>query len=199
MAEQVQTNEVKHNELFMKTMEEIKNIIPKDFQTKENKSGVTWFGASRTRLLKMVETKRGLRVEFNTPVSKVDGLIELSVEEAKAKHMGTCRWIYTGADTETVKKLVQEAITKFQPKQRADAKAEKDKNQPKNEIKAEVIELSEKQKQDADKAIEILKEQPKVIDKKEIEKAAHRKLNPEEIKAVEEAKNKNNNKNNNKK
>ena len=198
MAEQTNV-EVKHNELFIKTMEEIKKIIPQEFLTKSNKSGVTWFGAGRTRLLKMVETKRGLRVEFNTPVSKVEGLVELSIEEAKAKHMGTCRWIYTGADTEVVKKLVQEAISKFEPKQRADAKAEKDKNKAKKDETPKVVELNEKQKQDADKALELLKEQPKVIDKKEIEKAAHRRLNPEEIKAVEEVKNKHNNKNNNKK
>ena len=146
-----------------------------------------------------VASPYGLRVEFNTPVSKVEGLVELSIEEAKAKHMGTCRWIYTGADTEVVKKLVQEAISKFEPKQRADAKAEKDKNKAKKDETPKVVELNEKQKQDADKALELLKEQPKVIDKKEIEKAAHRRLNPEEIKAVEEVKNKHNNKNNNKK
>jgi predicted nucleotidyltransferase component of viral defense system len=143
-ATQVKEQEVKKDDLYVKTLAEIRKMIPANkFQEKENKSGVTFFGESKTRLMKMVETKKGLRIEFNVPVSKVTGLTVLSEEEAKAKHMGTCRWIYSGNNMDDVKKLVQEAIQKFEPKKRADAKDEKDKKDapkqeaPKQEAKKE--------------------------------------------------------------
>jgi hypothetical protein len=116
------------NGLYHKTLSEIRKLIPQGkFMEKENKSGITFFGDNKTRLLKMVETKKGLRIEFNVPVPKVDGLQTLSEEDAKEKHMGTCRWIYTGDNVEDVKKLVKEALTGFEPKKRSDAKDEKDK------------------------------------------------------------------------
>lgn len=120
------------SELFGNILSEIRSIVPKDFTEKENKSGVTWFGPSRTRLLKVIETKKGLRIEFNVEVdSKVTGMICYTKDEAKAKHMGTCQWVYSGSDVDTVKALVSQAIKGFEPKKRADSKEEKDKEEMK--------------------------------------------------------------------
>lgn len=170
MAEIVQKNNKAVQEkpdLFVNILEEIRKIIPKEFSEKENKSGVTWFGPKRTRLLKVVETKKGIRIEFNVEVdSNVPGMITYTKEEAKEKHMGTCRWIYTGGDMELVKKLVKQAVERFEPKKRADSKEEKDKEEMRAKKEAEVKK----------------EELKKVENKKEEQKPqTNRKLSPEEL------------------
>lgn len=153
-------------ELFAAVLEEIRKIIPSNFSAKENKSGVTWFGPNRTRLLKVVETKKGIRIEFNVEVdSHVPGMVTYTPEEAKEKHMGTCRWVYSGGDIEVVKKLVKQAVEGFQPKKRSDSKEEKD--------KAKEAEQKKHEPKQEPKQPEVKKEEPK--------QQATRKLTPEEL------------------
>ena len=116
--------------LFGKAMKEFEAAIPEDkFKAKENNSGVTYFGAEGTRIFKIIETKKGFKIEFNVAVSPVEGLTTLTEAEAAEKHMGTCRWIYIGTDIQIAKKLIEEAVQKFAPKKRADSKEEKDKKE----------------------------------------------------------------------
>jgi hypothetical protein len=163
MAEAVEklNNEVQVEEkqdLFVNVLAEIRKIVPKQFEEKENKSGVTWFGPNRTRLLKVVETKKGLRIEFNVEVDKeVPGMTYYTKEQAKEKHMGTCRWIYSGGDMEVVKNLVKQAIEGFEPKKRADSKEEKDKEEVKVETKP-----AETKKEDKKPEVKKQENKPKV-------------------------------------
>jgi hypothetical protein len=43
------------------------------------------------------------------PVTTADGLTVLTKDEAKAKMMGTCQWIYQGKSLDKAIKLVHEA------------------------------------------------------------------------------------------
>lgn len=139
--EVVQEQEI---DLFVEALKVIRSTVPADkFSEKENKSGYTWFGESRTRLLKIVETKRGLRIEFNVPVSNVEGLTILTEQEAKEKHMGTCRWIYSGDDIETVALLIEEAIEGFEPKKRAGARVDEEVEETTEEAADESEETNE--------------------------------------------------------
>ncbi|MDF2615429.1 MAG: hypothetical protein K0Q47_84 [Sedimentibacter sp.] len=111
---------------------EIEKIIPKDkFKSKTNNSGVTFFGTEGTRAFKVVKAKKGVKLELNVPVSKVENLTILTEKEASEKHMGTCRWIYIGDDIKTIKNLIKEAVEKYEPKKRSDSKEEKDKREAK--------------------------------------------------------------------
>jgi hypothetical protein len=89
-------------------VEKVQAVLGPDFQPEYRKTGVTFFhGLSRD--LKLVNAVNVLKIEFNVPVTKVDGLTVLTKEEAKAKKMGTCQWIYEGKSLDTAMKLVQEA------------------------------------------------------------------------------------------
>lgn len=93
-------------------VEKIQVKLGEKFKPKYNKSGVTFFGA-RGRILKLVNTRSYLHVEFNVPVTNVDGLTVLTREEAREKKMGTCQWIYKGDSLITVLELVDEAVGKY--------------------------------------------------------------------------------------
>lgn len=93
-------------------VEKIQAKLGAEFEPKYNKSGVTFFGP-RGRILKLVNTRSYLHVEFNVPVTTVDGLTVLTREEAREKKMGTCQWIYKGDSLMTVLELVDEAVSKY--------------------------------------------------------------------------------------
>lgn len=92
-------------------VEKIQDKLGAEFKPKYNKTGVTFFGR-RGRILKLVNTRSYLHVEFNVPVIYVDGLMVLTKEEAREKKMGTCQWIFKGDSLMTVLKFVNEAIRK---------------------------------------------------------------------------------------
>ncbi|GEM_PF-6574757 len=134
--EKVKEELEKAHQSYVKTLEKIRVIVPKDkFKEKENNSGITFFGTEGTRTFKFIETKKGFKIELNVAVSEVDGLTSLTEKEASDKHMGTCRWIYIGDNTATAVKLIDEAIKKFEPKKRSDSKEEKDKKEANKETK----------------------------------------------------------------
>ncbi len=95
-------------ELFQR----IKNILGPEFKPKYNNTGITFYG-HKGRILKLVYSKTKLYIEFNVPVSRVDGLIILTDKERREKKMGTCQWIYKGDSLTTVLKLVEEALVKY--------------------------------------------------------------------------------------
>lgn len=108
---------------------EIKNeieriIINHKFQAKSNGSGVTYFGESG-RILKVIDSKKGLKIEFNSAISQMDGVTILTENEASEKHMGTCRWIYVGNDINIIAGLIEECIENYKAKPKKEKKVTK--------------------------------------------------------------------------
>ncbi|MEW6623952.1 MAG: PIN domain-containing protein [Bacillota bacterium] len=93
-------------------IDKVQQKLGSRFTPKYNKSGVTFF-SSNGRILKLVYAKSRLHVEFNVPVSQVNGLTVLTKKEAQNKNMGTCQWIYKGDSVSTVLDLVEEAVKKY--------------------------------------------------------------------------------------
>jgi hypothetical protein len=128
--EQAKQEAEKARKLYLKALDVIHKEVPEDkFKKKENNSGITFFGTEGTRAFKVIQAKKGVKLELNVPVTNVEGLIILSEKEATEKHMGTCRWIYIGDNLDTIKELIKEAVEKYEPKKRADSKEEKDKKE----------------------------------------------------------------------
>jgi len=134
----------------------------KDFDARANNSGVTYFGKTG-RILKVIETKKGLKVEFNCAVSSMDGVITLTENEASEKHMGSCQWIYSGIDLNIITGLIEECILNYNSKlaKEKPKKEVKNKSESKKESKKEFIdefadELEEKEQtfEDISKEIE---------------------------------------------
>lgn len=98
-----------YNESLVK---QISFILGDYFTPHYRKSGVTFFGENGKRILKMVKKQKCIEIEFNVPVTEIYGLKVLSVNEAKEKKMGTCRWIYKGDSVPS--NLVEEARRKFE-------------------------------------------------------------------------------------
>jgi hypothetical protein len=122
--------------LYDQAISMVKGLVPWDkFREGTAGSGLSIFdksGGRGTRLLKVVESKKGLRVEFNVEAvePKIKELapndsIIYTVKEAKDKHMGTCRWIYTGTDLKVLKELVSASVAGFAPKVKEEKKEEK--------------------------------------------------------------------------
>lgn len=93
-------------------IEIIQGKLGNKFSPTYNKSGVTFFGA-KGRILKMVNNSGWLFIEFNVPVPTVADLTVLKENEAREKHMGTCRWFYKGNSLDTVLELIGAAVEKY--------------------------------------------------------------------------------------
>ncbi|MBZ4649238.1 hypothetical protein [Thermosipho sp. (in: thermotogales)] len=102
-----------YNEVLEKILKLIDNSEDIKFIEVKNKSGSSIFDSNKIRLLKVVKTKSGYKIEFNVHVSSVEGMKILTDEEAKEKHMGTAKWIYSGNDFKVIEKLVLEAIENY--------------------------------------------------------------------------------------
>jgi len=124
----------KAKSIYEQALEIVQSMAPEGPQWKYNKagSGLSVFdtgGGRGTRLLKVVNSKKGLRVEFNV-ASVEDRLSKVPTgertiygeKEAKDKHMGTCRWIYTGSDLTVLKELVSIALSGFTSKVKEEPK-----------------------------------------------------------------------------
>lgn len=120
--------------MYQQAIALVDQMVPKDkFRFNQATSGLSIFdngGGRGTRLLKVVESKKGLRVEFNVDVEKVlkekapNDNITFTEKQAKEKHMGTCRWIYTGNDINVLKQLITLALSGFAPKVKEEKKKE---------------------------------------------------------------------------
>lgn len=170
MAEQAKVNNtveqkapVKQVTLYDQAMEVVQSLVPKDkFRFNRATSGTSIFDTAEgrgTRLLKVVESKKGLRVEFNVDIAEqlkdVPGNEKMvfSEKDAKDKHMGTCRWIYTGSDIKKLEDLVKASLAGFAPKVKEPKKkkeeAPKQEAEKKEEPKQEVPKQQEKPKEQA--------------------------------------------------
>lgn len=166
--EKPKTDKQLAQELYTKTLSKIRDAIKAanskhKFTENDTASGQSIFGPERTRLLKLVKTRTGFILELNVEVKPVEGLKVLTPEEAKQKHMGTCRWIYTGSDEKVIKNLVMEAVNNFipVPKQSIGTKktekavekaAEKGKTDPvKNEEKSSEVKTYRLSQEELDK------------------------------------------------
>ena len=86
------------------------SIIGDKLEKRERKTGLTYVLGTE-RLFKIVATIKQIVVEFNVDLkSNVDGLVRYSPEEAKAKHFGSIKSIYSGDNMENALKLIKEAI-----------------------------------------------------------------------------------------
>lgn len=132
--------EEKYDAALKMIKDSVKVIKDVAFVEKENNSGSSFFGPGRTRLLKLVKIKTGYKLELNVEVKKVENLTVLTEKEAKEKHMGSCRWLYSGTDDKVTKALVDEAIKGF-------IKTIKDK-----EAKSKTEEKKQEQKQEEKQA-----------------------------------------------
>jgi rRNA-processing protein FCF1 len=91
----------------------IQEILGPHFKPKYNKTGVTFWGPKDKRILKLVNTRNTIVVEFNSPVTIVPDLIVLTDKEARDMKMGTCRWIYKGDNAALLLDLVKEALISY--------------------------------------------------------------------------------------
>lgn len=182
---------VEAEEKFVKTLQQIRDVIKSsgtkhDFKENNIQSGTSFFGPERIRLLKVVKTRSGFTIEFNVEVPKVDGLKVLTPEQAKAKHMGTCRWIYSGSDEKVIKQLVTEAVKNFEPVAKMSRKADN----KKEEQKKGTAEAKAEQKREVEKPSKV---KNYTLPKEELDKI---KTKPEQGAVKEEQKQKTEAKNN---
>jgi hypothetical protein len=99
--------------MFDELVAGIDEIVGEDFEKRDRKTGVTYVKEGK-RLLKAVSTGKSLSVEFNVEVeSKDENLTAYTEEEAKAKHLGSTRAIYTLGETDVALKLVKKAFKTF--------------------------------------------------------------------------------------
>jgi len=88
---------------------EIIAIVGPDATRVENKSGDT-FKIGKKRLLKATSSTKSISIEFNVVLqTENENIKTFTEEEAKAKHLGTVRAIYSFGDFETAIALVKEA------------------------------------------------------------------------------------------
>jgi hypothetical protein len=95
---------------FNELVEQIDSVLGDGFEKRERKTGITYV-QDRKRLLKAVSTGKTLSIEFNVEIkSDNDNLKKYTEEEAKERHLGSTRAIYTLGYVATAIKLVKEAL-----------------------------------------------------------------------------------------
>ena len=98
----------KRKEEFEELIAKVDAIIGDKVEKRERKTGITYVNGTE-RLFKLVSSNKQVVVEFNVELKKdVDGLVRYSEEEAKAKHFGSVKSIYSGESVEDVLKLIKE-------------------------------------------------------------------------------------------
>lgn len=102
---------------------EIVNELVKgtNFVAQKNATGVTFF-EGKQRLVKVVKTKRNLKLEINLPLSKIlenklekgNGILKrISPQEAKEKHLGTMKYLYTDTTEKEVANIVKDLLKNY--------------------------------------------------------------------------------------
>lgn len=92
------------------------NFIPQ-----QNKTGVT-FMAGKQRLVKIVNTKKGLKLEINLPLTKATeaklnkaGILDIiSPAMAHQKHLGTMKYLYKGTDTTDLALIIKDCMKAYE-------------------------------------------------------------------------------------
>lgn len=120
----------------------IDDLLNNEIEERKNNSGITYFNKNGGRVFKILNSKKGFKIEFNFPVTNTEGLITFTEIEASEKHMGTCRWIYIGNDINKARNLIKECISNYIPKTKKVKETKKEKvkienKESKNESKKE--------------------------------------------------------------
>ena len=118
----------------------------RNFEGRTNNSGITYFGTTG-RIAKVSDSKNGMKIEFNSEVSPMDGVVTLTANEASEKHMGSCRWIYTGNDINIMTGLIEECIANYNAKPTKEKPKKEKKEKPVKQEKVIDNTVSEKTEQ----------------------------------------------------
>lgn len=83
----------------------------------ENASGNSYF-SGKTRLFKLIKSKRGISLEINVSLSKefckeVTGMEDISIATAHQKHLGTMKHHYRSSDSKELTKIVHAILVSF--------------------------------------------------------------------------------------
>lgn len=101
---------VKKEENFEELIGKIDEFVNEGFEKRERKTGITYV-RDRKRLFKVVSAAKSISIELNNVIeAEVDGLVKFTEEEAKIKHLGSVRAVYTLGDEETALALIKEVI-----------------------------------------------------------------------------------------
>lgn len=113
----------KDSEEYKMLISEIDSILSGDNITKkDNASGITYL-VDKKRIMKVAATTKSISIELNEEIDNDDENIRKYTEaDAKAKHLGTVRAIYSFGDLDTALLLIQEAYTKRMNKVPVEAK-----------------------------------------------------------------------------
>jgi hypothetical protein len=90
------------------------------FIPQENKTGVT-FMAGKQRLVKIVNTKKGLKLEINLALTKAtetkleqSGILQpISKAMAHQKHLGTMQYLYKATDITNLDLIVKDCLKTY--------------------------------------------------------------------------------------
>lgn len=82
-----------------------------------NASGTSYF-SGRTRLFKLIKSKRGISLEINVQLPKelckeVTGMEDISVATAHMKHLGTMKHHYRNTDSKELAKIIHAIMATF--------------------------------------------------------------------------------------
>lgn len=120
---------------FEKSLKILRNTVTKNPELKlveqEAKTGFSYF-LGKTRLCKLLKTKRGVTLELNVKLPKkyddTPGLQNISAAMAYKKHLGTMKHLYKGGDASLINSLIKAAIEELTliviPQETKEAKAE---------------------------------------------------------------------------
>lgn len=110
---------------------------------RESKTGFSYF-AGKKRLCKLLKTKKGVRLELNVTLPKkfsdMPEVDNISLAQARDKHLGTMKHLYRGSDTRHIKSIMAEALKVFKVEAATEHKTIEAKEEVKEEIKAEIKE-----------------------------------------------------------
>lgn len=105
--------------VFEKATEVVNELIKgTNFVPQENNTGVSFF-EGKQRLVKIVKSKRGLKMEINLPLSKTmenklekgNGILKkISPQEAKEKHLGTMKYLYVDNSEKMVAEIIKDLL-----------------------------------------------------------------------------------------
>ncbi len=107
-------NVVAFSEAAVKVVRDLVSAAPElKITESESKTGYSFF-SGKSRLCKVLKTKRGVTVELNVELPKkfaeMDGMETISAAKAKAKHLGTMKHYYRAADDKQIKVIITEAM-----------------------------------------------------------------------------------------
>ena len=119
---------------FEKSLKILRNTVTKNPELKlveqEAKTGFSYF-SGKTRLCKLLKTKRGVTLELNVKLPKkyddTPGLQNITAAIAYKKHLGTMKHLYKGGDASLINSLIKAAIEELTliviPQETKEAKA----------------------------------------------------------------------------